>query len=76
MIASDGGIPMFGEDVPHPRNYGTFARVLGRYVRDRKTLSLEEAVRKLREEVEARTIRQVVAAPVVAEEDEAEKHAY
>src|SRR6266851_1289540 len=47
MIASDGGIPMFGEDVPHPRNYGTFARVLGRYVRERKTLSLEEAVRRM-----------------------------
>src|SRR5437879_7813483 len=47
MIASDGGIPMFGEDVPHPRNYGTFARVLGRYVRERKTLSLEEAIRRM-----------------------------
>src|SRR5688572_739973 len=33
MVASDGGIPSFGVDVPHPRNYGTFARVLGRYVR-------------------------------------------
>ena len=38
---------MFGKDVPHPRNYGTFARVLGRYVRDRKTLSLEDAVRRM-----------------------------
>jgi dihydroorotase/N-acyl-D-amino-acid deacylase len=47
MIASDGGIPVFGYDVPHPRNYGTFARVLGRYVRERKTLPLEEAVRKM-----------------------------
>jgi dihydroorotase/N-acyl-D-amino-acid deacylase len=47
MIASDGGIPLFGEDVPHPRNYGTFARVLGRYVRERKTLSLEEAIRRM-----------------------------
>ena len=47
MIASDGGIPTFGEDVPHPRNYGTFARVLGRYVRDRKVLTLEEAVRRM-----------------------------
>jgi N-acyl-D-amino-acid deacylase len=47
MIASDGGIPMFGEDVPHPRNYGTFARVLGRYVRERKTLSLEDAIRRM-----------------------------
>lgn len=47
MIASDGGIPVFGQDVPHPRNYGTFARVLGRYVRERKVISLEEAVRKM-----------------------------
>lgn len=47
MIASDGGIPVFGLDVPHPRNYGTFARVLGRYVRERKVLSLEDAVRRM-----------------------------
>ncbi len=47
MIASDGGIPVFGEDVPHPRNYGTFARVLGRYVRERKVITLEDAVRRM-----------------------------
>jgi N-acyl-D-amino-acid deacylase len=47
MIASDGGVVPFGEGVPHPRNYGTFARVLGRYVRDRKVLRLEEAIRKM-----------------------------
>jgi N-acyl-D-amino-acid deacylase len=47
MVASDGGIPMFGKDVPHPRNYGTFARVLGRYVRERKVLTLEDAVRRM-----------------------------
>jgi N-acyl-D-amino-acid deacylase len=47
MIASDGGIPLFGKDVPHPRNYGTFARVLGRYVRERKVLTLEDAVRRM-----------------------------
>jgi len=33
--------------VPHPRNFGTFPRVLGRYVRDRKVISLEEAIRKM-----------------------------
>lgn len=33
--------------VPHPRNFGTFPRVLGRYVRDRHVISLEEAVRKM-----------------------------
>lgn len=32
---------------PHPRAYGTFARVLGRYVRDEKLVPLEEAVRRL-----------------------------
>ncbi len=47
MIASDGGVVVFGRDVPHPRNYGTFARVLGRYVRERKVIGLEEAVRRM-----------------------------
>ncbi|MEW5978308.1 MAG: SMP-30/gluconolactonase/LRE family protein [Acidobacteriota bacterium] len=32
---------------PHPRYYGTFPRVLGRYVREQKLVSLEEAVRKM-----------------------------
>ena len=32
---------------PHPRVYGTFPRILGRYVRERKDLTLEEAVRKM-----------------------------
>ncbi|NWG14337.1 MAG: D-aminoacylase [Acidobacteria bacterium] len=32
---------------PHPRYYGTFPRVLGRYVRDEKILGLEDAVRKM-----------------------------
>jgi N-acyl-D-amino-acid deacylase len=31
----------------HPRAYGTFARVLGKYVREEKALTLEEAIRKL-----------------------------
>jgi dihydroorotase/N-acyl-D-amino-acid deacylase len=49
MIASDAspGIPTFGMDVPHPRAYGTFARVLGVYVREKGVLTLEEAVRKM-----------------------------
>ena len=47
MIASDGAPIVFGRGNPHPRSYGTFARVLGRYVRELKTLSLEEAVRKM-----------------------------
>ncbi len=47
MIASDGGLPAFGEGAPHPRNYGTNARVLGRYVRELGILTLEDAVRKM-----------------------------
>src|SRR5215475_4277392 len=47
MIASDGGIPVFGKASPHPRNYGTFARVLAVYVRDLNVLTLEDAVRKM-----------------------------
>ena len=47
MIASDGEVPIFGQAAPHPRSYGTFARVLAVYVRDRGLLTLEEAVRKM-----------------------------
>lgn len=47
MVASDGEIPIFGRASPHPRSYGTFARVLGVYVRDKKLLSLETAVQKM-----------------------------
>jgi N-acyl-D-amino-acid deacylase len=47
MIGSDGEVPIFGEANPHPRSYGTFVRVLGRYVRDLKTITLEDAVRKM-----------------------------
>jgi N-acyl-D-amino-acid deacylase len=47
MVASDGEVIAPGEGVPHPRNYGTNARVLGRYVRERQILPLEEAVRKM-----------------------------
>ncbi len=47
MIASDSGIRVFGEGVPHPRGYGNNARVLGRYVRDLHVLKLEDAIRKM-----------------------------
>ena len=33
--------------VPHPRSFGTFPRVLGKYVRDERVISLEQAVRKM-----------------------------
>ena len=47
-VASDGWTvdPGLG-GVPHPRSYGTFVRVLGRYVREQRVLSLEAAVRKM-----------------------------
>lgn len=47
-IASDGWTmdPSEGGQ-PHPRSYGTFARVLGHYVRERKVLELSEAIRKM-----------------------------
>ena len=47
MIGSDGEVPIFGQANPHPRSYGTFVRVLGRYVRELKTITLEDAVRKM-----------------------------
>ena len=36
-----------GLGLPHPRSYGTFPRILARYVRERGTLSLEDAIRKM-----------------------------
>lgn len=36
-----------GRGQPHPRSYGTFPRILGRYVRDEKVLTLPEAIRKM-----------------------------
>lgn len=47
MAASDAGIVEFGKNMPHPRAYGTNARVLGRYVREKKIIGLEEAIRKM-----------------------------
>ena len=47
MISSDGGVVAPGEGVPHPRNYGTFSRVLSLYVREAGLLSFEEAIRKM-----------------------------
>jgi N-acyl-D-amino-acid deacylase len=46
-VASDSGVRTFGAGQPHPRGYGTNARVLGRYVREQKVITLEEAVRKM-----------------------------
>jgi N-acyl-D-amino-acid deacylase len=46
-IASDGGIRIFGEGMPHPRAYGTNARVLAEFVRKRGILTLEDAIRRM-----------------------------
>jgi N-acyl-D-aspartate/D-glutamate deacylase len=50
-VGSDGQAVKIGGPTakgnPHPRYYGTFARVLGRYVRQERLLTLEEAVRKM-----------------------------
>ncbi len=47
-IASDAGaLNLKAPDVPHPRAYGTAVKVLGHYARDEKTLTLEDAVRKM-----------------------------
>ena len=43
MVCTDG---LLGGR-PHPRVYGTFPRILGRYVREKRDLSLEEAIRKM-----------------------------
>lgn len=47
MFASDASIRALGVGAPHPRGYGTNARVLGKYVREEKVISLEEAVRRM-----------------------------
>ncbi len=51
MIGTDGySIPLEGlkgEAAPHPRSFGTFARVLGKYAREEKILSLEQAIWKM-----------------------------
>lgn len=52
MIGSDGNAisptGVYGRELPHPRFYGTYPRVLGRYVRDNPSiLTLEEAVYKM-----------------------------
>jgi dihydroorotase len=46
VIASDGGRD-FDDRPTHPRGTGTFARVLGRYVRDERVLTLPDALRRM-----------------------------
>lgn len=46
MLVGSDGIPVLKGN-PHPRLYGTMPRVLSRYVRERKVLTLEEAIRRM-----------------------------
>jgi N-acyl-D-amino-acid deacylase len=58
MVCSDGGAYALDgparSGLPHPRGLGTFPRVLGRYVRERKALTLEQAVHKMTGKTAAR----------------------
>lgn len=47
MTGADAGVPVPGKGMPHPRGYGTNARVLGKYVREEKVIPLEEAIRRM-----------------------------
>jgi N-acyl-D-amino-acid deacylase len=47
MVGADAGVPTPGKSMPHPRAYGTNARVLGKYVREEKIITLEEAIRRM-----------------------------
>jgi N-acyl-D-amino-acid deacylase len=47
MAGADAGVPVPGRGMPHPRAYGTNARILGRYVREEKIITLEEAIRRM-----------------------------
>jgi len=47
MFASDATIRQFGAGFPHPRGYGTNARVLAEYVRQQHVISMEEAIRRM-----------------------------
>ncbi|MEJ7589262.1 MAG: D-aminoacylase [Ferruginibacter sp.] len=47
MFASDASIRAYRQGAPHPRGYGTNARVLAKYVREENVISLEEAIRRM-----------------------------
>ncbi|GAC1430345.1 MAG: hypothetical protein NVSMB7_06670 [Chitinophagaceae bacterium] len=46
MVGADAGVAT-GKGMPHPRGYGSNARILGKYVREEKIISLEEAIRRM-----------------------------
>jgi N-acyl-D-amino-acid deacylase len=45
--SSQNPVPPFTNSQPHPRGYGAFARLLGKYVRDEQVITLQEAIRRL-----------------------------
>ncbi|MEM0084680.1 MAG: D-aminoacylase [Candidatus Methanomethylicia archaeon] len=51
MVGTDGSsiapYEPLGRGKPHPRSYGTFPRIIGRYARDMKLISIEEAIKKM-----------------------------
>ena len=47
MVETDGDLVTMGRGFPHPRSYGSFPRVLARYVRERQLLTLEAAVQRM-----------------------------
>ena len=47
MTSSDGGLVPLNEGVPHPRSYGTFARKIRLYVREKGVVTLEHAIRSM-----------------------------
>jgi len=47
MIGTDSWSVPMGSGKPHPRFYGTYPRILGKYVREEKILTLEQAIRKM-----------------------------
>lgn len=44
-ISTDGTLPYFGIDIPHPRSYGSFTRLIDHYTLDRKAITLPHAIR-------------------------------
>ena len=56
VIGTDAGgsNPDSAHDIVHPRGYGTYPKILGRYVREQHLLTLEDAVRKMTSAVAAR----------------------
>ena len=47
MFETDGDLVELGMGFPHPRSYGSFPRILSKYVRDKEVLTLEEAIHKM-----------------------------